>query len=173
MQDQMVLGQTLKDRFSWSVFESPATAERNAFNNECRKWLEWEQEQRRKKSPHSSPDNTPRPSTSRPLSTFSASNASNRGDTPTLDNLPPQNGGSTSRPWSSHSREVTQSKFSPRNSEASLVGGRDEWSDATTLRRSKSQASSSGSAASRLTAAPTTRRLSRAMRVFVAWKAST
>lgn len=47
MREQMGLGGALRDRFHWPNTQGPSSDERTSFEAECRKWEQWEARHRR------------------------------------------------------------------------------------------------------------------------------
>lgn len=159
MRDQIALGSALEDRFFWSVFPSMPTQERKAFDAACEKWEQWEEEQN-----HRSPLHPYRFLPNKHRTTTSVSTA---GTLP----LASENHSSTQNGLSG--AENGRSAFRRSHSNLEEYGmpatPNDQYVRYDHIHKNASQLSPT-STSSRSTAIPPTRRLSRAMRVFVAWK---
>lgn len=144
----MALGPALQNHFSWSPsFTSSPTAERKVFDNDCKAWQQW-QDQELTSNP------------ARRSRTLSSVDGTNRNPRNSLE-VP-----SSSNPFTPL-QETTFRNTHHHPSHVSLYAssGKGPRSDASQF--------SPASSTSFTTLAPPTRKLSRAMRVFVAWKRAT
>lgn len=156
MQDHMSLGEAMEERFQWSVIHSAPPTDRESFDKACKRWEKWQAEQ---KHPSLSPYSE---TASRHQSTTSTAGLS----------LPPD-----AIHMSDHD-DSNEGLVQPDVSRLSLPGNiRERTQSTATLpasapasARLRSRSRVSSVASSSIMIPPPTRRLSRAMRVFVAWK---
>jgi hypothetical protein len=141
MRDHFSLGSALEDRFAWSVMSSSPSPDRKIFENACEKWDKWEHEQRHTIASH--PYRSP-----------------NRHRSHATVN-------SSSRGYSANINVAEDSEHSG-NRASQDYAGTPIFSHSRPQQDSRSKRASISSVSAML---PPTRRLSRAMRVFVAWKA--
>ena len=151
MQDKACIGNALKERFDWHIFGSPVLQDRKAFNLACEKYDKWFADYKT----HST---LPKP-------------AHHSKQSPSQPGVIPESG----------SRDIHPIARSSSSSYASTFKAEKEMDDSssvtTTLAPSHRQTDPSVSpttVSSPTTpqALPPTRQLSRALRVFVAWKAT-
>jgi len=150
MQDQISLGHALKERFSWSVLSSSPSINRKAFDAACEKYDQWVAQQRQQTSSHSfRHDNH--------LSSNTLSNSDKVSDSPNTVSSPEGTSMSMAR-----NQSLTISSHP----------GVGESLKSTHLPHDATVHSASPPTASAHSTVPSpTQRLSRSVRVFVAWKA--
>ncbi|KAJ3715384.1 hypothetical protein C8R42DRAFT_631982 [Lentinula raphanica] len=139
MQDSMALPAVLEERFGWTNYPAPPSAERQAFEAECEKYQQWEAEQRTRKKSKFMSDQAFRQQTESPLF---ASPISITDPSSILSGLPA-------------SRAETKSHTKEHQSVSST---------ATFVKPQPNASLSAGSTA------PPSQRISRSLRIFVAWK---
>lgn len=164
MRDHIALGTQLETRFMWKVFSSSPTQDRKAFDAACEKWEQWEEEQAQR-----SPSHPYRFSTSRHRPSNSVSTS---GTLPLGTEITASHDGH-------HETESRHPKVLRRTHSNLEVHGMTSVSNGHSHQQyphqhqqARNPATFSPSRSSRSTLVPSApRRLSRAMRVFVAWKA--
>ncbi|KAJ3759903.1 hypothetical protein EV360DRAFT_40921, partial [Lentinula raphanica] len=139
MQDSMALPAVLEERFGWTNYPAPPSAERQAFEAECEKYQQWEAEQRTRKKSKFMSDQAFRQQTEGPIF---ASPISITDPSSILSGLPA-------------SRAETKSHTKEHKSVSST---------ATFVKPQPNASLSAGSTA------PPSQRISRSLRIFVAWK---
>ncbi|KAJ3973022.1 hypothetical protein EV361DRAFT_797032, partial [Lentinula raphanica] len=139
MQDSMALPAVLEERFGWTNYPAPPSAERQAFEAECEKYQQWEAEQRTRKKSKFMSDQAFRQQTEGPIF---ASPISITDPSSILSGLPA-------------SRVDTKSHTKEHKSVSST---------ATFVKPQPNASLSAGSTA------PPSQRISRSLRIFVAWK---
>ncbi|KIM40851.1 hypothetical protein M413DRAFT_154519 [Hebeloma cylindrosporum] len=165
MQDKASVGNALRERFDWHVFSSPILQDRKAFDNACEKYDDWVAAQKAKlpSSPYRhSNTHHPRNSMSAPglvLPTLE----------PSIAHDPNQISRSTSSPQPSTSYHLDDTSSPTMTEVPSLTRSHHHHDSGSTVHFAA--ALSSPSTASQMSHSMPTQKLSRAMRVFVAWKA--
>lgn len=146
MQDQISLGHALKERFSWSVLSSSPSINRKAFDAACEKYDQWVAQQRQQTSSHSF----------RHVHDHHSSNLLSNSDkvSDTPNTISSREGMARNQSISSHTGEGESLKPTPLPHDATVHF-----------------ASHSPTASGQSTVPSPTQRLSRSVRVFVAWKA--
>jgi hypothetical protein len=150
MQDKISLGHALKERFSWSVLSSSPSINRKAFDAACEKHDEWVAQQRQQTSSHSF----------RHVHNHHSSNTLSDSDKVSDNAI--------------NSREGTSMSMARNQSQIiSSHPGEGESLKSTPLSHDATAhfASPSPTASAHSTVPSPTQRLSRSVRVFVAWKA--
>ncbi|KAF8158083.1 hypothetical protein B0H34DRAFT_440662 [Crassisporium funariophilum] len=158
MQDQASVGHALKERFNWHTFPSEILKDRKLFNQACRKYDKWVLEQQRLKSSYH-----PYPQSASKHHHRSGNSFSN----PSI--IPP-----TPDTVTSHESVIARSISSPQPGSERVVVDEPGANVSPTLHRHDPAVHfaplSSPTSHHSMQSMPT-QRLSRAMRVFVGWKA--
>jgi len=164
MQDKASVGNALQERFNWHVFTSPVLQDRKAFDNACEKYEDWAAAQNAKlpSSPHRHHSNAHRSRHSMPAP----------GLVPTSDSSASHDTSHILRAASSPQSHPSTSYHHDDTSSIAI-------SEAPTLTKTHHSHDSGStvhfaaapSSPSHATHSMPTQMLSRAMRVFVAWKA--
>jgi len=157
MQDKASVGNALQERFDWHVFTSPILQDRKAFDNACEKFDDWVAAQNAKlpSSPHRRHSNAHR---SRHSTSTSDSSVSHDPSQIFRSASSPQ-----SHPSTSHHHD---DRSSITITEAPSVTKTHHHHDSGSMVHFAAPSSPSNA-----TQSMPTQMLSRAMRVFVAWKA--
>ncbi|KAL0580636.1 hypothetical protein V5O48_001366 [Marasmius crinis-equi] len=149
MQDHMEIESTMEKRFDWSTFRKSPSAERDHFDDACKRYVLWKHEQ------HSRLERVAKSPRARPLSaSYASTNAS------------------VFSSFTSMSQETLDGLPSPSDATAS-TSGLPPQSLPHTLKDGRRRDSASSYFAPRSPSyqvSPEPRRLSRSLRVFVAWK---
>ncbi|KAF9267364.1 hypothetical protein L218DRAFT_995627 [Marasmius fiardii PR-910] len=153
MQDHIGIEHAIQKRFGWRTLRTSPTTERKSFDDACKQYVLWKQDQQARRGERP-PTATPR-TRSRPLSASYASNFS------PLDS------------FTSMSQEALQLEGLPVSSDGTMPNFTSRSSTGTSKDRVQRERSSSYTAPKSQTSHVPSEphRLSRAMRVFVAWKA--
>ena len=166
MQDKASVGNALRERFDWHVFTSPILQDRKAFENACEKYDDWVAAQKAK-----SPTNPYRHSnTHRSRSSMSTPGFVIPTPDSSVSHDHNQISRSTSSPQASSTSHHLDDASSLTVTEAPpLTKSHHHHDSGSTVHFAA--ALPSPSTASQMSHAMPTQMLSRAMRVFVAWKA--
>lgn len=161
------MGNALRERFDWHVFTSPLLQDRKAFDNACEKYDDWVASQKtrfpanpyRHSNTHRSRNSMPTPGLVPPPTADSS-----------VSRVHNQISRSTSSPQSSTSHHLDDTSSVTITETPSMTKSHHRHDSGSTVHFAAPL--SSPSTASQMSHAMPTQMLSRAMRVFVAWKAS-
>ena len=147
MQDHMDIGSSIRARFGWSISRTSPTPERKNFDEACKSYVLWKQEQsgRTTKTSRGRPLSASYASTNDPLFSSFASMSQEALD---LDGLPAHSDANLSSPVLSFQSAAASNDERRRNSMSSFFAPKTPS----------------------IAIPPESRRLSRSLRVFVAWK---